>query len=120
MQFKRKAAITLPTFSHKKTQTYYIMALGELYKGKQLPAKPGKEPEAPADCLRVVNLETGEEGEYLVPTIVKGKFEEIAPLKGRAFEVTKLGRREGKRYDDFSCYEIEPPTPTVAEIKKAK
>lgn len=108
-KFTRKQAITLPTLSHKKAQTYYLHVIGEMYKGKQLPPKPGKDPEPPADCLRVINMETGEEGEYLIPTLVKGKFEEIAPLVGRCFEITKLGRRDGKRYDDYSVYEIECP-----------
>lgn len=108
-KFKRTAAITLPTLSHKKVDTYYLKALAPMYKGKQMPAKEGKPAEPPADCLRVINLETGEEGEYLLSTIAKERLSEMKDYVGKCFEFTKLGRRDGKRYDDYAIYEIEDP-----------
>lgn len=121
-QFKRTKAITLPTLSHKKTTTYYLRVMSEIYQGKQLPAKLDKDgkplpQEKPADCLRVVNLSTGEEGEYLVPTVVRDRLIELGKIEGRCFEVTKLGRRDGKRYDDYAVYEIEDPTPKATAKK---
>ena len=115
MTFKRTKALTLPTLSHKKVDTYYLKVTAPMYKGKQMPPKEGKEPEPPADCLRVINLETGEEGEYLLPTIAKERLIELKDYVGKCFEFAKLGRRDGKRYDDYAIYEIEDTETTAAK-----
>lgn len=108
-KFTRISAVTLPTLSHKKVDTYYLKVVAPMYKGKQMPPRDGKPAEPPADCLRVINLETGEEGEYLTSTIAKERLMEMNDYVGKCFEFTKLGRRDGKRYDDYAIYEISDP-----------
>lgn len=113
-QFKRKKALIIPTLSHKGHPTVIIKVMSKVYAGKELPPKkPGEKPEKPADLCEAVNLETGEQVLYMVPTIIKGRFEEMENAKdspvGRCFEITKVGRRDGKRYDDYSMYEVEEP-----------
>ena len=64
----------------------------------------------PAHLAPVINLETGEENLLIVAAVVKGNFDEHYPKNayvGKAFELVKLGKREGKRYFDYSIKEIE-------------
>lgn len=109
---KRLQALTLPSLSHKKTNTYFLKITGPMFTGKPIvktDAKGNKTEERPADLLPVINLETGEPAHYLVPTIVKERLTEVKEYVGICIEVTKTGRREGKRYDDYTLFVIECP-----------
>lgn len=104
--FKRTKSIIMPTLSHKQAATVYLEFTGKIFTGKAL---KGKENEKPADLCECINLQTGEPVHYMVPTIVKERLNEIKEYVGKCFEISKVGRREGKRYDDYSMYEIERP-----------
>lgn len=114
-QFKRTRPITLPTFSHKKNPTFFLKFMEEIHEGRQMPPKKDRDgkdlpPEKPADVAKVTNLQTGELGEYLVPTTVKRNLTEtVKDYVGKCYEITRTGRREGKRYDDYVIFEIEEP-----------
>jgi hypothetical protein len=111
-KYTRTKAITLPTFSHKKGGSYFFRVLGEIHAGKAIPKvdKDGKKvDEKPADLMHVVNLDTGEEGMYMVPTLVKERMREVGDYVGKCYEITFTGQREGKRYKEYAVYEIADP-----------
>lgn len=120
-KFIRTKAITLPTLSHKKTPTYYLKFMGEIHEGRPMPPKKDRDgrdlpAEKPADVAVVINLQTGEQGEYLVPTMVKRKLvDEVKEYVGKCYEITKVGRRDTKRYDDYTIFEIEEPASADSE-----
>ncbi len=43
----------------------------------------------------------GERYTLNLPTVLKNKLEEVAPLKGKKFEIVNLGKPSGKVYFDF-------------------
>jgi hypothetical protein len=111
-KFQRTKAVTLPTFSHKKVENYYFKVLGKIHLGKPIvkldaDGKPKEEP--PAALMHVLNLETGEEGEYMVPKMVEAKFNEMDDdYLGKSYEIAFVQQREGRRYKEYAVYEIDP------------
>lgn len=109
--FKRKKAVTLPSFVIKKEgDKRYFKFITAMRKSDVITKdKDGKEQEA-ATVANVVDLESGQEGIYLVNSVVhenliKAYTEDS--YVGKAFEIEHTGKREGKRYSNFSVYEVE-------------
>lgn len=108
---KVKKILTLPVFSLKEVNTVIAVKILEpMYVGQ--PQKDAKEGDKPADLCHVINLDTGEMGQIIIPAMVKSKFEEYPDngYVGLCFELENLGKVEGKggrRYNDFRVLEVE-------------
>lgn len=108
---KVKKILTLPVFSLKDEGTVLAVKILEpLYVGK--PQQNGKEGEKPADICHVLNLDSGEMGQIIVPAMVKSKLEEYGneSYVDLCFELENLGKidgKGGKRYNSFRVLEIE-------------
>lgn len=111
-KFARTKAVTLPVFKLADDVPVYLTATGEMYEGKeQKPAKAGEKPMEPATILPVVNVETGEVGQIIVGAVLEGILNETYPdgaYVGKSFEIVKHAKKEGKRYNTYSVFEIDP------------
>lgn len=102
--------VTLPIIKHELDVPVYIQITGEMFEGKELKGTGDKAKMEPATLCHAINLETGEEGQYILNAVVKGNLDEHYPngnYVGKGFAITKHEKREGKRYNDFSIQEIE-------------
>lgn len=113
--FKRKRAITLPTFKFEQDKPLYCKILTPMHEGRvrlargQTELDPDKKPPTLAT---VVNLESGELGQIILAEVLKTELSEAYPNNsyvGKGFEITKQKRKEGKRYDPYALAEIEVP-----------
>lgn len=110
-KFARKAAVTLPTISFKDGNSMhrFLQITGKIYEGKPV-KKSGDKADKPADLCEVVDMETGEQALFIVPTVVKSNLEEkyaAGAYVGKGFEIICHGTKEGKRYKTYSIYEVE-------------
>lgn len=107
---KVKKVVTVPVLSPQVDKTNYLKITGKIYKGKELKGSEKTAKMEPADLCPVINLETGEEMVLIVAAVVKGNFDEHYPKDSyvdKSFSLTKMAKREGKRYFDFKIMEIE-------------
>lgn len=121
-QPKRKALITVPHLKMEKGRPYYLKLLSEPTRGSGDPAQPDKTP--PMIC-RVLDLETGEHAEVILPAVALKELANAFPegVTGRCIEFNVLGIRDGKNYNIVQLAEIEDPTagtePGSAEAESA-
>lgn len=107
--FKRTAAVTVPVFSWKDRDVAFFKVTGRIYQGKPIDMKTGEQQKKPADLMPMIDLETGEAREMIVPTVLKSNLEEkVKDYVGKCFEA-RSSKREGKSYKDFELYQIEEP-----------
>ena len=62
---------------------------------------------------RVINLEDGEQYEVVLGSTLISQLQDNYPedaVNGKSFEITKHGKKTGKRYHTYTVYEIEVPT----------
>lgn len=110
--FKTKRMVTLPTLSMKTAGSSYAVRILDAMRVsalKNTKKVAGKEME-PATVCSAINLETGEQVNMILPAVVKGNLEEQYEddsYVGKCFLMTNNGKREGKKYNDFSIIEIE-------------
>ncbi len=111
--YKVKKVLTLPVFSLKDAGTILaIKILSAMYEGKPITGEEDSK-DKPATLCSVVNLETGEEGQIVVPAMIKSKLEEYGDgddgYIGRGFEVENLGKKKGKTrtYNDYRMVELD-------------
>lgn len=123
-----KKHVTLPLIKPQIGQPIYIKIIGEMYVGKDISKKsrdPSKTDMAPATLVNCVNLETGEESQIIVPSVLKGILEDEycvfsgegeerklveQDYVGRCFMLTKQPKPDDKkRYFPFTVAEIEDP-----------
>jgi hypothetical protein len=116
-KYTRTKAVTLPVFKMVEETPVYVKITAAMYEGKeQKPVldkdgKPGKAME-PATILPVMNVETGELSQIIAGAVLEGILNDSYPdagYVGKAFEVVKHAKREGKRYNTYSVFEIEAP-----------
>ncbi len=122
-QFKRTKNLTLPVFQQKIDEARYIKFLEPMKIGK----KVDKQKDA-AILAPVVDLETGETFQFLVPSVVQGVLhDEYAAAKfavidddmteteastgdlyvNKCFEIIKHPKKSGKQYHAFTLCEVE-------------
>jgi hypothetical protein len=116
---KRVKQITVPHLKLEKGRPYYLKLQSEPFRGSGDPAQPDKP--APMVC-RVVNLETGELAEVILPAVALKELTAAYPegMSGKCIEFNVLGIRDGKNYNVVQLAEIEDPaagaeTPEEAE-----
>ena len=103
---KRAKALTTTLFSAAHTPNLAVRVTGPLYE-KVMPTFSKREDKA-VELLPVVNLDTGEEGDLIINTIMHNVFSEYGDsIVGRSFEIVTGKIREGKDYRDTKIYELE-------------
>ena len=107
---KVKRNITLPLIKPQIDVPVYIQVTSAVFVGKAIQkAGDGKDME-PAKLVNCVNLETGEEAQIIVPSVLNGIFEDEYPDQSyvnKGFQITKHAKASGKRYHAFSVAELE-------------
>lgn len=104
--------VTLPLLKPAIDVPVYIQVLKPMYIGKDVSAKSKNAEEkkkAPATLVDCINMETGELSQMIVPSVLKGIWEDDYPddtYVNKGFMVTKQAKREGKDYFPFSVAEI--------------
>jgi hypothetical protein len=109
-KFKRTKAVTLPILKMEDEVTRYLKFNDKMYVGKEQKAAPGKKQMEPATLVAATDVETGEQGLVIVNAVLKGILEEQYvgdDYVGKAFEITRHAKADGKRYNTFSVFEID-------------
>lgn len=124
MSFQPKVIKTVtPTqFKLVGSQTLYIRINAAIFTGKQL--KGDKSNKKPAQLCGVTNLETGEAGQIVVPTVMESTLNEEYPdnaYVGKCFSITK-GEKVQKPgvdvgYFKYRIEEIEDPAVQSALVE---
>lgn len=111
-KFARTRAVTLPILKFVEEVPRFLTLTGEMFTGKEQKAdKPGEKPMEPATLCHATDLETGELGQIIVNTALVGILNEEYPntsYVGKSFELTKHAKKDGKRYNTFSVFEVDP------------
>ena len=103
-------AVTRPTLSLEVGKPVYVQITKPLYVGKEIKGSEKKADTKPADIADVINLETGKEQQLVIGAVVKSNLEESYEKNayvGKSFMITKLEKKEGKRYFNYEISEIE-------------
>jgi hypothetical protein len=101
--------VTLPILKQEDGKTYYIKITGPIFTGKEIKGEGKEAKEKPADLANIINLETGEEMQIIMNTVLKSNLEEMYPENGyvdKMFATTRSAI-DGKRYKNYSIQEIE-------------
>ena len=109
-KYERKVALVLPVLKLLEESAVYVKIDGEMHVGSEQRSQTGKETMDPATVMPVTNIETGELGMIIVNTVLQGILSEKYPdasYVGKAFEIIKHAKRDGKRYHNFSVFEID-------------
>lgn len=122
-KFAVKRAITKTLFKLQNNQPYYLLFTGEIFTGKKIDSGKTKDME-PAELAHVTNMETGEEGQIIVPAVLSKILREEVPggYVGKGFEIVKF-RDTGAKYSTFNVAEVEIPDefkPAETAAPKAK
>lgn len=104
--FKRKEQLVFPLLKHEPGKTIFVKFTSEPAPGKKI-----EEDKDPAMVARVIDLETGEECEMLVASVLLGILTEKFPqgITGHSFEIEKSAEMSGKgkqKYYTFKLWEI--------------
>jgi len=121
-KFKTKKLLTRALMKLVKGEPRYLLCEKPIYLGKEMPEKdPTKKPKDAAHILECLDLETGEEMQFLVPAVVQGVFKDTYPNEsyvGKGFEITKMERQPGKGYDPYRVAEIEIPDEFKSAVER--
>ena len=103
-------AVTRPTLSLQVGVPVYVTILKPIYVGKEIKGTEKKADAKPADIADVLNLETEKEQQLVIGAVVKSNFDETYEKNayvGKSFMITKLDKKEGKRYFNYEISEIQ-------------
>lgn len=124
-KFTVKKHVTLPLFKWENNKPCYYRFDGPIEQGKPIKEKVGETKKEPAYLAPVTNLETGEQGEIILGTVLRGIMDEDYPdaaYVGKCFELVQK-RITGKNYNSYGVTEIEVDSAAQenkAESKPAK
>jgi hypothetical protein len=111
-EVKKVKAVTLPLLKQQDDAPLYILVNSKIEEGKEIKQKKGETVMEPAKIMKVVDLTTGQECEIIANTVLRSTFEENYPddgFVGKAFEIIRHAKSNGKRYHTYSVTEIENP-----------
>lgn len=109
-QFKVKRAITLPLLKFVIGEPIYIKIDEPMFVGKELKGSGEKAKMEPATLVNCTNLETGEQCQVIVATVLKSILEEEFEdngYVGKGFMITKGAKASGKSYNPYTVAELE-------------
>lgn len=102
--------ITLSVLSFKVVGTAHTLTIRDAMRESVLKGKQ-KEGMKNATVCAVIDCETGEEHNFVVPAVVKGNLEENYPGEtyvGKSFYIKNNGKRApAQRYNDFTILEVD-------------
>jgi len=104
-------AVTQAVLKLAKGQPRAFYLIGPMHLGKDIAAPAGQEPRKAATLVHSVDIETGEEGVVICPTIMQKELNEAYPGEtyvGRCFEIV-VTRDMEKKYNHVGITEIAPP-----------
>lgn len=110
LNFKKTKLITIPLLKLELDVPVYVKLTGEYFVGKEVKGVGEKAKMEPAVLCHCINLETGEQQQIILNSVIKANLDEAYANHGyvnKSFEFIKHDKREGKRYNDFSLAEIE-------------
>lgn len=108
VKFVKLRQVTLPALKLVKGTPRYIKTVRAMYLGEKI---DGDVDRKAATLLHSIDLETGEEGVVICPSVLVSELNRNYPgdsYVGRCFEVI-ISRRPEKEYNDVSLAEIEAP-----------
>lgn len=109
--FKVKRQITVPTLTMKDGSNARMLSFNDAMRASNyIDPDPKKAKEKPATVAGVTDVESGELFQFLVPSVVESNLRRNYPddgYVGRTFRIQCLGERAGKRYRDFSIFEVD-------------
>lgn len=120
MTFQKIRQVTLPVLKLEKGKPRYLFVLAPMTVGKKI-----DDQKEAATVMHAVDMESGEEGLVIVPTVMQKELNESYPNGSyvrKGFEVI-LTRVPEKRYNIVSICEVAPPDdfvpPAVASAAPA-
>jgi hypothetical protein len=114
-KYSRVKAVTLPVLKLVDETPVYVKITGPMFEGKEQKPQMGPDgkPKAqmePATLVPVVSVETGEVGQIIAGAVLEGILNDSYPedaYVGKAFEIVKHAKKDGKRYNTYSVFEID-------------
>jgi len=119
-KFTVKKHVTLPLFKWENNKPYYYRFDAAIEQGKPIKEKDGESKKEPAYLAPVTNLESGEQGEIILGTVLRGILDEDYPdasYVGKCFELVQK-RITGKNYNSYGVTEIEVDSAAQKEPAK--
>lgn len=107
--FKVAKRITLPLIKPQLEKPVFVLINEAVFVGKKIEQGTSKDMEA-AHIANVTDIETGEQAQIIVPSVLLGIFKDEYPdnsYVGKAFQLTKHAKASGKRYHAFTVIELE-------------
>ena len=105
--------VTLPLFKWEDNKARYYKITSPIFIGKEINDKSaGAKKKEPAHLMNVVDLETGEEGQVIVATVLRGILTEEYPndaYVGKGFAITQR-KIPGKDYNGYGVDELVLPS----------
>jgi len=130
VKFTRKKLLTRPTLSLKKEGVeVYFKIEGLMYTGKEMKEKlkEGEKPKEPATLLDIINLESGEQMQLVVPAMLKSVLHEDYENEyvGKCFYIKNMGKVDtkaggGQRFNQLHIEEIEVSEESHSKAEKVK
>ena len=121
-KFKKVRSVTLQLFKWKNDVERYFKLTSPMYQGQQLPAKDGKAQQDPVTLINCIDLETGEEGQFIAGFVLVETFNRDEAYMndqyvGKCFAITQK-RDTSKTYNTYQIVEIEvDETPNAKKSK---
>jgi len=104
--YQRTERLTMPIFSLAHQQHIFIHVVGEIH--ETLMPGLSSDPDKPVKMIRVVNLDTGEEGNLLVLSVLESALiREPNGYVGKDYEVITGEQQPGKDYRPVDIYRLE-------------
>lgn len=117
-----KNRVTVSPYSWKGREEGIFKVLGDIRIGSTheiVDKKDGEiKKEKKADLMRIVDLETGNEADMIMPSVLASIMRENGEYIGKSFLAVK-GTKPGKRYNTFEVSEIEEPV-SDAPVEKSR
>ena len=112
-KYNKVRAVTLPLYKPTIDQEFYVRFNEVIVQAKDSRTDEEKASgqNEPPMLANVTVLDTGEEMQLIIPAVLQAELSdnyENDGYVGKCFALTKLKKKDGKRYHNFSVIEIEP------------
>lgn len=110
-KFRKIRSVTLELFKWKNDIERYFKITSEMFKGQELTPKEGEKAQDPVTLVNCVDLETGEEGQFIVGAVLLSTWEtdemyQNGNYVGKCFAITQK-RDPSKKYNTYIVIEID-------------
>lgn len=108
-KFEREQQVTLPMSNMQDGETKYYRIESEMVEGTPVLKADGTPGDKQATTARATDLETGEQVQLIMQSVMESSLKRFGNYVGSCFEMTCKGKRQGKRYKDFDIFKIKDP-----------